>query len=105
MYVLYIHMYFRQLGTGYGRAWGLRLSVIGCLYVCICTEYVCEGYVCMYVINHTCTYVHHMYVHVHTYVDQDEFSPLLSFDRKLSYVMIIINNFDLTLILEYLLHL
>lgn len=50
-------MYFRQLGTGYGRAWGLRLSVIGCLYVCICTEYVGEGYVCMYVINHTCTYV------------------------------------------------
>lgn len=79
---------------------GARLSVIGCLYVCICTEYVCEGYVCMYVINHTC-----MYIICSSHTDQDEFSPLLSFDRKLSYVMIIINNFDSTLILEYLLHL
>lgn len=78
-------------------------SVVGCrLSLC---KYVGEGYVCMYVINIctsyvcTCTYI------CSSHPDQDEFSPLLSFDRKLSYVIIIINKFDSTLILEYLLHL
>lgn len=101
---MYVRRYCTFSSTRH-RIWA-RLSVIGCLYVCICTEYVCEGYVCMYVINHTCMYI----ICTCTYIcsshpDQDEFSPLLSFDRNLSYVMIIINNFDSTLILEYLLHL
>lgn len=96
-------VHFRQLGTGYGL--GCRLSVVS-MYVYVRNMYVKDMYVCMLSIIHVCT----SYVHVHTHVvlihpDQDEFSPLLSFDRNLSYVMIIINNFDSTLILEYLLHL
>lgn len=97
--MMYVHIFVNS-APDMGSVVGYRLSVY------VRSMYVKDMYVYMLSIIHVCT----SYVHVHTYVvlihpDQDEFSPLLSFDRNLSYVMIIINNFDSTLILEYLLHL